>query len=282
MVEFSTIMTTISNIPLEVLQEISTFTDDGIAFLHTSKKMSKCTPIIWEGKHVVIERALQAADGNIHKIPPLNDRVHKSIRTLTLDHCTTHPGWFDELTNRFSSLQAIYLKHCDAPSTAIHNLKKCKNLTTLSITHDTAVTDEAFEKLTSLRLISLTVFACSKLTNKSVELFGEHFKALKKLDVSLCPNLTDQAMQSIAKLQALEELTVTDRMLSTAAAWNILHTLPNLRKLSLNFCNHIDATHLQALRQARPDIEIEQPFSLDTPPPPPTPIVIPPAVNVVG
>lgn len=117
------------------------------------------------------------------------------------------------------------------------------------------ITDDGLALFSHLRLKSLSLFACKKLTDASIRLIAEHFPDLEELDLSICEGINNGAPAEISKLKKLRTLALY-RLPQVRDPWlEHFARLPELKELNLNSTSVTDES-VAELKIALPGISI--------------------------
>lgn len=158
-----------------------------------------------------------------------------SLRSLSIFNYTQMTDKGAEDLSRLTELRTLELHACQLSEEAIKRLlDQLKHLEQLSLNDIQNVTNNVVLAITALkRLRVLSLWGCRKITDEAVKHIAEHLPKLRKLLLSLCPQLTDCAASHLTTLTHLQKLHLKSSQLTDNGVRHIA-TLKNLEVLDLS------------------------------------------------
>jgi hypothetical protein len=134
-----------------------------------------------------------------------------ALRNLSVVRCgTKSTRYFDR--NCFTNLQSLHLVGEYSATTVKSLLQACPNLTDLRL-KDTHIEDTGLQTMPNrtLRLETLMLYVCSKITDAAVAFLSPRCSALRTLGVESCKHVTSAALEEfLAQCSQLECLKLSE------------------------------------------------------------------------
>jgi hypothetical protein len=168
------------------------------------------------------------------------------------------------------------------PGPGLDFLAQCKGLRTLALTHNRQLGDDCLSEFLATpraALDTVSLSGCTGITDAGlarlstlknlVELEADDSNAgpvtakaceghptLRTVSFSHCTKIDDNALASLAKIPALEKLSLALNFKITDAGLAHLEALPNLKRLDLLFCPGVSAAGVRRLQARLPELQI--------------------------
>ena len=165
-----------------------------------------------------------------------------------------------ELARRCSKLHTLDLRFCSITDASVSEVaRRCSNLHTLDLSgcceiHDASVLEVA-SRCSNLQTLNL---AWCRITDVSVLAVARRCSNLQTLNLRWCRRITDASVMEVARrcsnLHTLDLSLCSN--ITDASVMEVARRCSNLQTLSLRSCSRITSACKDALRQAHPQLQL--------------------------
>ncbi|KAM7446348.1 Lysine-specific demethylase 2A [Porites harrisoni] len=198
--------------------------------------------------------------------------VRRQPTTLNLSWTNVTFQQLKWLLNRLPRIRELYLSGTTEATVYALSSVVCPRLKVLGLSWSVGITDSLLKEIilpvsdsragsvesksSFYRLTTLFLSGCD-VTGSSLRLLVQHCPDLRKLDLSLCPGITDQDIESVCGQALINEFLLSGCASLTDKCLSFLKLFPSIARLDLRSCTGVSTDALQEfVKNSKDDLKI--------------------------
>lgn len=198
--------------------------------------------------------------------------VRRQPTTLNLSWTNVTFQQLKWLLNRLPRIRELYLSGTTEATVYALSSVVCPRLKVLGLSWSVGITDSLLKEIiwpvsdsragsvesksSFYRLTTLFLSGCD-VTGSSLRLLVQHCPDLRKLDLSLCPGITDQDIESVCGQALINEFLLSGCASLTDKCLSFLKLFPSIARLDLRSCTGVSIDALQEfVKNSKDDLKI--------------------------
>lgn len=195
--------------------------------------------------------------------------VRRQPTTLNLSWTNVTFQQLKWLLARLPRIRELYLSGTTEATAYVLSSVVCPRLKVLGLSWSVGITDALLKELVVpvsdsracpgesrspfLKLSTLFLSGCD-VTGATLRLLVQHCSELRKLDLSFCPGLTDQDIESVCGQALINEFLLSGCPQLSDKSLSFLKLFPPICRLDLRFCNSVTSDAVQEFVKNRKDL----------------------------
>ena len=195
--------------------------------------------------------------------------VRRQPTTLNLSWTNVNFQQLKWLLNRLPRIRELYLSGTTEATVYALTTVVCPRLKVLALSWSVGITDSLLKELVLpvsdsragpgetksplLRLSTLFLSGCD-VTGSTLRLLVQHCPDLRKLDLSFCPGITDQDVESVCGQALINEFLLSGCSKLSDKCLSFLKLFPSISRLDLRSCNGVTSEAVQEFVKTRKDV----------------------------
>ena len=195
--------------------------------------------------------------------------VRRQPTTLNLSWTNVTFQQLKWLLARLPRIRELYLSGTTEATAYVLSSVVCPRLKVLGLSWSVGITDALLKELVLpvsdsracpgesrspfLKLSTLFLSGCD-VTGATLRLLVQHCSELRKLDLSFCPGLTDQDIESVCGQALINEFLLSGCPQLSDKSLSFLKLFPPICRLDLRFCNSVTSDAVQEFVKNRKDL----------------------------
>ena len=195
--------------------------------------------------------------------------VRRQPSTLNLSWTNVTFKQLQWLLNRLPRIRELYLSGTTEATAYALSTVICPRLKVLGLSWSVGITDSLMKELilpvsdsltapgdnkSPLLGLSTLFLSGSDITGSTLRLLVQHCLDLKKLDLSFCPGITDQDIESVCGQASINEFLLSGCAKLSDKCLSFLRLFPSLIRLDLRSCNGVTSDAVQEFVKTRKDL----------------------------
>lgn len=162
----------------------------------------------------------------------------KQLECLDLMNCMPNSQVFDRMCVTFgSSLHQVILSNSPADHLFMESLAKCSNLAAIQLDNCNALRDNDILILTqACRNLQSIDLSHTSITDIAIGYIATNIPSVKRLKLSQCDKLTDNALRYLCGCSQLEEVHLSRLKIHKETFQELIQDCSNLKKLDISYC----------------------------------------------
>lgn len=195
--------------------------------------------------------------------------VRRQPTTLNLSWTNVTFKQLQWLLNRLPRIRELYLSGTTEATVYALSTVTCPRLKVLGLSWSMGITDSLMKELlvldsdsragtgenkSSLSRLSTLFLSGSDVTGSTLRLLVQHCPDLRKLDLSFCPGITDQDIESVCGQASINEFLLSGCAKLSDKCLSFLKLFPSLIRLDLRSCTGVTSDAVQEFVKTRKDL----------------------------
>jgi len=173
----------------------------------------------------------------------------KQLQSMDLMNSVPSAQAFDCMCATFgSSLRQIVLSNSPADHMFMESLAKCINLTSIQLDNCNALRDNDILLLTQgCKMLQAIDLSHTCITDIAIGYIATNIPNLRRIKLSQCDKLTDNALRYLCGCSQLEELHLSRLKIHKEIFQELIQDCTNLKKLDISYCLDLDSSSIADL-----------------------------------
>lgn len=195
--------------------------------------------------------------------------VRRQPTTLNLSWTNVTFKQLQWLLNRLPRIRELYLSGTTEATVYALSTVTCPRLKVLGLSWSMGITDSLMKELlvpvsdsragtgenkSSLSRLSTLFLSGSDVTGSTLRSLVQHCPDLRKLDLSFCPGITDQDIESVCGQASINEFLLSGCAKLSDKCLSFLKLFPSLIRLDLRSCTGVTSDAVQEFVKTRKDL----------------------------
>lgn len=201
--------------------------------------------------------------------PALKGIVRRQPTTLNLSWTNVSFKQLQWLLNRLPRIRELYLSGTTEATVYALSTVVCPRLKVLGLSWSSGITDSLMKELlipvsdaragtgenkSPLIRLSTLFLSGSDVTGSTLRLLVQHCLDLRKLDLSFCPGITDQDIESVCGQASINEFLLSGCPKLSDKCLSFLKLFPSIIRLDLRSCTSVTPDAVQEFVKTRKDL----------------------------